>query len=468
LWQEQICAALGQDQRIRVLRQLETVQHGLQQRAVIGSVADQHGAQQALAVVADHDLLVDRRAFVRVVIVQRALRTALRVADAGDVHAHQLELGAHVGAGELFILPHQMGGGDPRHLVAGRDQPEDLAVPERAFADGVDVRVRGPAVIVDHDTAAFADAEPAVAGQLVARAYAGGKHDHIDFEKAAVRELHAVPVLLAVDDARGVFRGVHLHAQLFDLAPQQRAAHVVDLHRHQPRREFDDVGFEAHVLQRVGALESEQAAADDGAGFGNLTGFLHGFQVLDGAVHMTVRAIIAWNRRHKGIRTRGENQLVVAQIEAPGRKHALTRAVDDARRVADMHRYAVLAVKALLHQGQVLRRAAAEKFAEMHPIVGQPRLLAEHGDRETLVRAALHQRLDELVADHAVADDHDGLPAVIRFHWRQNSSPCCRLDLPPMTKQLICQSILRRKRRELRCESGFAPNGTGHAHVNSA
>jgi hypothetical protein len=90
----------GQDQEFRVRRQRDAVERHLQQRAVLGRIADQHRAQQLLAVFADHDLLVDLLALVDVLVGARPGRLALGVADAGHVHAHELELGAHVGAGE--------------------------------------------------------------------------------------------------------------------------------------------------------------------------------------------------------------------------------------------------------------------------------------------------------------------------------------------------------------------------------
>jgi hypothetical protein len=37
----------------------------------------------------------------------------------------------------------------------------------------------------------------------------------------------------------------------------------VDLHRHEARGELHDVGFEAHVAQRLRAFEAQQATAHD-------------------------------------------------------------------------------------------------------------------------------------------------------------------------------------------------------------
>src|SRR5256885_11214199 len=60
----------------------------------------QHGAQQLAAVLADHDLLVDLLALVDELVVAAARRLALGVADAGHIHAHELELGAEIGPAE--------------------------------------------------------------------------------------------------------------------------------------------------------------------------------------------------------------------------------------------------------------------------------------------------------------------------------------------------------------------------------
>ena len=43
---------------------------------------------------------------------------------------------------------------------------------------------------------------------------------------------------------------------------QRRAAAVVELHRHQPRRHLDDVRLQAELDQGVGGLQAEQPAAD--------------------------------------------------------------------------------------------------------------------------------------------------------------------------------------------------------------
>jgi hypothetical protein len=139
----------------------DVVEGHLQQGAVLVGIAHQHGAQQVLAVLADHDLLVDLLALVGVAEAAALGGLAVGVADAGHVHAHQLELGAHVGAGKAGIgLAGDVAGHHAGHVVAGGDQAEELLLPGGAFADGVDVRVAGAQVVVHRDAAALADCQP--------------------------------------------------------------------------------------------------------------------------------------------------------------------------------------------------------------------------------------------------------------------------------------------------------------------
>ena len=90
----------------------------LQQRAVVGGVADQHAAEQLLAVGVDHQLLVDPAA-----LVDERRRRARRASPpcASPKRATstpmQLELGAHVGAGERTCAsPREMRAPRPRAI----------------------------------------------------------------------------------------------------------------------------------------------------------------------------------------------------------------------------------------------------------------------------------------------------------------------------------------------------------------
>ena len=70
-------------------------------------------------------------------------------------------------------------------------------------------------------------------------------------------------------------------------------------------------------------------------------------------------------------------------------------------------------------QLQVLGVALFEVLGQVDAIVGRPRLFAERHDLEIAVGVVGRQPLAEPVADHAVADDHHGLPlGCVRDHRR--------------------------------------------------
>ncbi|CAH0152106.1 hypothetical protein SRABI106_00468 [Rahnella aquatilis] len=77
----------GQDQRIGIFRQWNTVQHQLQQIAVIAGITDQHGTEQRFIVFADHQAFVQRFGFIQINVAACARRAGMRVADTGHIHA---------------------------------------------------------------------------------------------------------------------------------------------------------------------------------------------------------------------------------------------------------------------------------------------------------------------------------------------------------------------------------------------
>ena len=99
-------------------------------------------------------------------------------------------------------------------------------------------------------------------------------------------------------------------------ALQHLAAALVDLQRHQPWRELDDVGFEAEQLQRVGRFEAEQATADDRADRFALRCGADRVEVVEGAVHEHAGQVAARDRRNERRRTRRQDQRVVGDIAA--------------------------------------------------------------------------------------------------------------------------------------------------------
>ncbi|VFT73442.1 Uncharacterised protein [Klebsiella aerogenes] len=161
------------DQRIRIFRQLDSVEHQLQQIAIVAGVADQHRAEQRFIVGADDQALINFFAFVEIDVATGARRTAVGIADPAHVHTQQLQLGAEVGAGEAVFTAEEMVDGHLGHFITRGDEAIHAVVPAGAFPDGVDIRVGGLAAIVDHDAAALGDRQPALGGQLIARADPG-------------------------------------------------------------------------------------------------------------------------------------------------------------------------------------------------------------------------------------------------------------------------------------------------------
>src|SRR5258708_15674484 len=103
------------------------------------------------------------------------------------VQTWALPICAHVGPEELrALLARHVPRGDFGHLVARRHQPVDAAVPQRALAESVDVRIAGLAMIVHLDAAALSDRKPGSPPEPIARANARGEHGNVRFQRGAI------------------------------------------------------------------------------------------------------------------------------------------------------------------------------------------------------------------------------------------------------------------------------------------
>ena len=143
----------------------------------------------------------------------------MRVANTADVNAEQLQLGAQVCAFKGVFSFENMVNGNLRHFVARSDQTIHAVVPACAFADGIDVRVRSLAGVVNDDTAAWRDVKAALGCQFVAWTNTGREDDEIDFQFATVGKTHGFTRFGAfLNDLFGVFAGVHTHAHAFNFA----------------------------------------------------------------------------------------------------------------------------------------------------------------------------------------------------------------------------------------------------------
>ncbi len=241
-----------------------------------------------------------------------------------------------------------------------RHQAEGAIAPGGALTDGVHVRIRRLAAVVDGDAAAAANLQPALTRQLVLGADAGGEHDEIHFQQATVGEMHGFArCAAAVDDLLGIFAGVYLDAHALDLAAQLVTAHRVELFGHQHRSELDHVRFHPQAFQRTGGFQPQQPAADYRTAFAAARTGFDGVQVFDGAVNEAVLAIRAFNRRDPRIGAGGHDQLVVIDGAAGVGVDHLLVAIDGDGALADQHLHAVFFRKSLRAPATALRRCGA-------------------------------------------------------------------------------------------------------------
>ena len=168
------------------------------------------------------------------------------------------------------------------------------------------------------------------------------------------------------------------------------------------------MGLQAEQAQGVGRLEAEQTPADDHAGPDpRLLGVgPDGGEVVEGPVDERAGAVGARHRWHERRRASGEHEVVVALHPAGAGRHGAVRSVHGDDLLVDHDLDPVVGSEPGGHHRQLLGRHAVEHGREPDPVVGHHGLLAEHRDRPALVGTEGDQLLEEPVADHAVADDH--------------------------------------------------------------
>ena len=395
--------------------------------------ADQHGRHHPTFVV-DVETLV--HAADRVVPHERGpIVAAMDVADAGDGDAEQLQLGREVHRPELrdprrveaADLGGEVLGRHPGHLVAGSHQAEGPSVEGCDLTDRQHVRVARAHPPVDGDPAALGDLQPAVTSQCVTGADSRGEHDQVDRERVVTVEAQRHRVIGRVLDGERASTQVDPDADRLDAGAQRPSAALVELDRHEPRSELDDVGLEPQVVQGVGGFESEQPAAHDDSRRHSGSGRRRPDrrQVVDGAVHVAPRPVAALHRGDERERARRQHEPVEGQRGARRGVHGSADAVDALDRIAEPAVDAVAVEEVGLDQRQVLRRRTREQRAQRHAVIGRPGLLAEDGDVERGGGTQLDQGGEQTVPDHPVSDDDEAHP-VRRLHGAIEHGRSCR------------------------------------------
>src|SRR5690606_12254960 len=378
-------------QRGRGLGQVE------QLRVLLG-VAHEAAAQQLAAVFAEDQLLVD--ALDAIFEDDRSDRSAERVAEAGDVDAHQLQLRRHVGAQELRGRAGQRARDGVGHLVAGRHEAVARPALQRTFAGGEDLRVVRAQLIVDQDAAARTGNDAAFARHFVPGADAGGDDDHVDVQALAVPIEEARHRAVA-HHLGGIAIHVDRDAERSDLVGQHRGPGFVELPRHQAGRELHDVGLEPEVEHGFGRFEPQEPATDHRRAFAVLGIFDDRLEVFDRSIDEDAGLPHAWDRWNECARTRREDDGVVLDL-APGvGHHDLAVAVDSGDALVQAEMNALARVPFFGGQTQLVCVTGLEELRQLNTVVRRAALLTDGRELEYAVDIVFGESFAEPQTDHS-------------------------------------------------------------------
>lgn len=324
------------------------------------------------------------------------------VAEARDVHAEELELGAQVRAGEdRGLVAREAARDDLRHLVSGRDEAVDHAAVEGHLADDAHARIARSERVVHDDPTARADLEPGDARDLVARHDAGRDDDHLALEEAVVVELDSSHLGVADEPPRHLAE-VERDAERLDLLLEDLRSALIDLTRHEARRQLDDVGAEPSFLYGARGFEPEEPASDDRAARDARASSHDRVQVLDGAVDEDAFEFDAGKAWHEGRRTRRDHHVIVGNSLAARGLDEPELTIDPRRLHTDAELDAAIAVPRLVGEAELVGGGRGEVARELHAIVGGAGLLAQHGDAEASARVEGSDLFAEAMAHHAM------------------------------------------------------------------
>ena len=261
---------------------------------------------------------------------------------------------------------------------------------------------RGPQMIVDHDAAV--DGNSRISRKRVVRPDAGGKYHGISLDPPSIGELDAFDFGRAVD-ARGIGVEQHVDALALDQRLQQISRRRIELALHQPVHQMQQRHRRAGFCQPIGRFEAEQSAADHDDGLlarGEREQQIDIAAVPEG---MHAREIVARHVEPQRRRAGGEHQPRVLDTLVARDLQLIAADIDFRDAAAIFHGDAAVAPPAGWLQFDLMRgRLAGQHRRQQHAVIGQPRLVADHGDG-----VAAERRLDEFVDQarrrHSIADD---------------------------------------------------------------
>ena len=305
------------------------VQRELQQRAVVGGVAHQDRAEQLLAILRDDQLLVDPDA-------RRCRRSSARPASlpcASPIEATSTPISLSL---VLMSAPRNCTLVSP---TSGAPRPPPSGSPARPGRRCAlpTARIRRwrrcPGCVVWQCESMRMPPRSPTASPA---ARASSSRGRMPAENTIMSVSRLVPSAntsgSAVPSRRrspSCSSQMDRRAQRLDLPAQQPPGRIVELHRHQARRELDDVRLQARGPSapspppgRAGRRRSPRRPSSAPRRGGD-----H-LEVLDRAVDEAVAPVAAGDRRHERIRAGGEHQLVVRHLLVARRAHDLLQRVD--------------------------------------------------------------------------------------------------------------------------------------------
>ena len=163
-----------------------------------------------------------------------------------------------------------------RLFKSGRHQSIDRLPVFCTFTNGVDVRITGLHLVIDQDAATGMQA--AVPCQLYIRCNACSHHHGVTFDKAAVRDQHALHSRFT-QNAFHPGTGDDLNTQFPDMLFQLSGTFPVQLVEHQVCGRLYDGHIGIESMQGTRCFQTQQAATDDNHAATTDTACLEGLRI---------------------------------------------------------------------------------------------------------------------------------------------------------------------------------------------
>lgn len=364
--------------------------------------------------------MIDAAGGVGVDDFQRVLCCGEGVAEAGDVHAGELELGGGVEAREPRPAAVQPVRDNLGHGVGRGHEAQAHAVKVGYFSDRPNAGDLRLAVLGDHHSAARAQRERLVVvrpgrvvggvEQLVAGPHPDGDNHQVGGDDTPVGHQDAGDLAVAVGQDFGrAHTGVHGEAPGPDQAPQGLPGALVQLGVHEPGGAVDDDGSGAKLLGAGGRFQTEQPATDgdgvDCAAQGLCQfpdGEVDGTDIFESAVDVGVFG--ARDRKPDCGGAGGDHQVVIRVARARRGGDGLGRDVDAGDALAGLQREELVVPQGSA-QGEV-DGGIGEGLAQRNAVIGRVRFLGQDGDIPALEAPGVHG-VREPVGGRSAAGNHD-------------------------------------------------------------